>query len=210
MCKKNITQPFKFFCYTDNSLEIIPEVEIIPFVDHNLEIIVHNKLFLFSEYVDQYLTDGDRVFFDLDIVIKSNIDDIVTNNQGDLTLIHSVWRKEHTRGFPIWHHMFNSSCMTWRSPHTRKIWHHFNKDVEFYTLKYYWGMDSFLSYEQENMEATIHFFPERKFYSHLYGVTYTGKSEVFDPKKVTDIPVVLLNGKTTLNDYERYKPFYED
>jgi len=114
MCKKNITQPFGFFCYTDNSLEIIPEVQIIPFVDHNLEIIVHNKLFLFSQYVDQYLTNGDRVFFDLDIVIKSNIDDIVTNNQGDLTLIHSVWRKEYRRGFPIWHHMFNSSCMTWR------------------------------------------------------------------------------------------------
>lgn len=220
MCKKNITQPFKFFCYTEDPSNVDSNITIIPFVDHGLEITVHNKLFLFSEYVDSYLTDGDRLYLDLDMVIKDNIDHVVNNNVGELTLIRSSWRKEHRRGFPIWNHMFNSSCMTWRSPHTRPLWEHFIKDVEFYTMKYHWGMDCFLSYEKENAGVNIHFFPERIFYSFLYGIDYEEEKwshETFGtsftiiyPRSTDSIPIVLFNGNTKPHHYERFKQYYED
>ena len=220
MCKKNITQPFKFFCYTEDPTNIIDEVNVIPFVDHGLEIIVHNKLFLFSEYVDKHLTSGDRLYFDLDLIIKSNIDDIVACNKGELTLIRASWRAVHPRGFPTWHHMYNSSCMTWRYPHTRNIWEHFIKDVEHYTCKYHYGMDCFLSYEHENIGTNIHFFPERKFHSHRYGIDLAEQlwsKQRHDcsfatayPEVMRTIPIALLNGPTTEKEYEFYKEYYED
>jgi hypothetical protein len=92
MCVKNISQPFDFFCYTDDSSEILPEINVIPYIDHNLDIIVYNKLFLFSEWMDLHLPQGPRVFFDLDLVIKHNIDDIVLDNKGHLSVIHAAWR----------------------------------------------------------------------------------------------------------------------
>ena len=222
MCKKNITQPFEFFCYTDDPSNIEEQVNIIPFVDHNLDIIVHNKLFLFSEYVDRHIGKGDRVFFDLDIVIKSNIDHIVTYNKGEITLIKAVWRIENPRGFPLWHHLYNSSCMTWRSPENQKVWEHYEKNKEFFLLKYHGGMDSFLSYEQKQIKTKIHNFPntEECFYSHIYGRIFHESElalEVYQktaflcwPERFEKIPIVLLNGFTTKKDYETYRKYYED
>lgn len=221
MCCKHITQPFKFFCYTDESVDLNVNVNIIPFIDHELEVIVHNKLFLFSPEVDYHLCDGPRVYFDLDLLIRKNIDHIVNNNRGDLSLIRSAWRKEHKRGLPMLHHMFNSSCMTWKSPHTRKIWDHFIKDPEYFTIKYHWGMDSFLSYEQENMGIDIHFFPEREFMSLIHGGVDYHEQDYYmrhyqmnhvkaRPEIFEKVSIMLLNGDVTQIHYKHHKQFYLD
>lgn len=220
MCRKNITTPFNFVCYTDDPTGISEDVIIVPYVDHNLDVITHNKMYLFSEEFDNQIPTGPRVFFDLDMIIKSNVDHVVRINNKQLTVIRSSWREELKRGFPIWHHMLNSSCMTWESPHTRCIWDHFMKDPEHYTCKYHWGMDCFLSYEQHNAGTVVHMFPERIFYSHLHGIDihetyacYNAHKRLYTnkyPKATSVIPIVLLNGDTTEADYERYKQFYTD
>ena len=220
MCRKNITENFDFICYTDDISGIRSEVSIVPFVNYGLEVITHNKLFLFSKEFDQSIPTGPRVFFDLDLIIKSNIDDIVSTKQKQLTLIRSSWRQEHPRGFPIWHHMLNSSCMTWESPHTRCLWDHFIKDSEQYTLRYHWGMDCFLSYEHSSVGTQLHMFPERKFMSHLYGVDYFENIACIIKHGIPfvsryrnasrNIPVVLLNGDTSVEDYEKYSKYYAD
>jgi hypothetical protein len=175
---------------------------------------------MFSEEFDRAIPQGPRVYFDLDLIIKSNIDDIVNNNKGELTLIRPDWRLEHQKGPPIWHHMFNSSCMTWTSPNTRCLWEHLQKDPEMFMVKYYWGMDSYMSYEHAPAGTNIHYFPALKFYSYLYGLDIALQYER-DPiegawapdrfKHITDnIPIVLLNGPTTSREYARFKEFYED
>lgn len=220
MCMKNITTPFNFICYTEDPIGIDKSVLIVPFMDYKLEVITHNKMYLFSEEFDKQIPPGQRVFFDLDMIIKFNIDDVVNINNKQLTVIHASWREEHERGFPVWHHTFNSSCMTWESPHTRCIWDHFIKDPEHYTCKYHWGMDCFLSYEQQNAGTIIHTFPERKFYSHLGGVDIYEIQACYNRYKrlhtnkyaeaTRDIPIILLNGETTDADYEQYRQYYED
>lgn len=219
MCCKNISYQFDFFCYTDDSHGLKPNINVIPFVDHGLDVIVYNKLFLFSEWMDTQLPSGPRVYFDLDLIIKQNVDDIVSFNKKHLSVIYAAWRKEHRRGFPIFHHPFNSSCMTWQTPHTRPIWEHLITDPEFFMNKYHWGMDSFLSYEKENIGVQIEHFPERKFYSFLYGVDHF-ENTVFEPQThayrpskfvevIKKIPIVLLNGPTTIEDYNKeYKRHY--
>jgi len=219
MCKKNLTIPFKFFCYTDDVTDLNDEVNIIPFVDHKLEIIVHNKLFLFSRFVDQYLTDGPRLYFDVDLIIKRNINFLLHCNKKELTLIRASWKKEYKRGLPIFHHMFNSSCMLWEAPYTRNIWEHFIKDPELYTLIYHWGMDSFLSYEHEKIKSKIHFFPERIFMSLQYGGIdfheqqyylnkYNKNFGSMHPHIKNNISIVLLNGDDTENQYPNFKIYY--
>jgi len=219
MCCKNITTPFKFFCYTDNPSGIHPEVNIINYVEHNLDVIYYNKLCMFSKWFDDQLPSGTRLYFDIDLVIKFNIDDIIASAKGDLTLIEAVWREKFEYGFPVWHHPFNSSCMIWEStPKTNHIWNYFINDPEKYMSTYHWGMDSFLFYEKEAIDITIKYFPSRKFYSHMFGVDFSENiihdpiAKGYRPSKFIDvvkkIPVVLLNGPTTYQDYQSYQQYY--
>jgi hypothetical protein len=221
MCKRNLTVPFKFFCYTDDSSNLHKDVCVIPFVDHMLDIIVHNKLFLFSYEVEQYLTDGPRLYFDLDLIIEKNVDFLLKYACDDLTLIRSSWRGEHRRGFPIFHHMLNSSCMVWKTNNLQKIWNYFIKDPEFFSLKYHYGMDSFLSYECENIGIDLAFFPERIFMSHEYGGIDFHEQEYYfakhnknyirvHPHVRKQISIVLLNGPNTDRLYPLFKQYYSD
>lgn len=211
MCCKQITFPFQMFCYTDNHDGIRKEINIIPFVENNFDIVVYNKLFLFSPEFNSLIPDGERLYFDLDVVIKKNIDDIAIFKKGDLTLIDAEWRFKHEYGFPVFHHPFNSSCMTWSDNTPQKLWEHVKKDPEFFMTKYRWGMDSFLFYEKQNAGVNIEHFPSRKFYSYIFGVDITENS-LYDPtefsyresklRHITDhIPVILLNGPTTPEQY---------
>jgi hypothetical protein len=221
MCRKNLKQPFKFFCYTEDPTDIRPEVNIIPFVDHGLEIIVHNKLFLFSEYVDSFLTDDNRMYLDLDLIIKHPIDHIADNNVGELTTIRSSWREERERGTLLCYHMINSSCMTWKRGYTTKIWEHFIRDPEHYTLKYFFGMDSFLSYEADAMGINLHVFPERIFMSWIHGGIDFHEQRYFSekyhvnfhrkcPEVLDKVCIILLNGTDTHKHYEGFEKYYTD
>jgi hypothetical protein len=173
---------------------------------------------MFSEQFDSQLPNGPRMYFDLDLVIKSNIDDLIDTNSGALTVINAVWRKKHQYHTIEHHHPFNSSCMTWRSPLARPIWDHFIKDPEKFMTKYYWGMDSFMFYEHHSAGSSTEYFPAMKFYSHMYGVDHN-MNEQHDPvdfgyrpskfiEIVKKIPVVLLNGPTTPRDYQSYSDYY--
>ena len=214
------------FCYTDDAVGIDPQVNIIPFVDNQFEIAVYNKLFLFSNHVNNAIPTGQRVFFDLDLIIKGNIDHIVTFNNGDLTLIDAVWRPRfphpsYPEGFPIFHHPFNSSCMTWKNDNVLKIWNHVCTDPEFFQTKYHWGMDAFMYYEKETIGVNIGYFQPRLFYSFMYGVDcaenflHDPEYEGYRPSKwahiTKKIPVVLFNGPTKPEDYLRmFKNHYGD
>lgn len=218
MCRKQITHPFEMFCYTDNHEGITEKVNIIPYVENDFDIVVYNKLFLFSEQINRQLPPGNRIYFDLDLVIKKNIDDIVLYRRGDLTLIDAEWRVKFDYGFPVFHHPFNSSCMTWSDNSPQKIWEHVEKDPEFFMTKYRWGMDSFMFYEHNNAGVEIQYFPSRKFYSFLYGVD-TAENAVYDPIELayresklrnitSSIPVVLFNGPTTPSHYYHFFNHY--
>lgn len=221
MCKKNLSQPFKFFCYTEDATDVRDEVNIIPFVNNDLEIITHNKLFLFSEYVDSFLTNGNRMYLDLDLIIKRPIDHIADNNVGELTTIRSSWRVERERGTIFQFHMINSSCMTWKRGYTTRIWEHFIRDPEWYTHKYFFGMDSFLSYEAEKVGAKLHVFPERIFMSWIHGgVDYHEQMYFAEkykmnfhrkcPEVYDNISIVLFNGEDTHKHYESFSEYYAD
>lgn len=218
MCRKNLSTPFKFFCYTDDPSGISSDVNIIPFVDHDLDVVVFNKLYLFSEEISQMFNGEKVIYFDLDIVIKSNIDHVIEKDTDELQLIETTWRylRPEDMGAPLFQHNINSSCMVWFAGTQTHIWNHFMNNSDYFMLVYHWGMDSYLFYEH-NVRGNL---PRDQFYSHYYGVDETVMIEYANEKRVVNmlklkhitdpIPIVLLNGPTTSDDYKLFDRFTHD
>lgn len=78
--KRNTTIPFKFFCVTDDTIGIAPEINTINLWDKCKNLGgCYNRLFIFSEEVKDLF--GPRfISIDLDCAIVSNIDDILRND----------------------------------------------------------------------------------------------------------------------------------
>ena len=90
---------------------------------------VYDKLFLFKNFKDneQYL------YFDLDVVIKSDISHLIRN---DFTLLNAWWR------LPA-HTPLNSSIMSWYGDHSY-IYDKFYQDEDYYRVKYWRGIDEYI------------------------------------------------------------------
>lgn len=217
-CQRNISFPFQLYCYTDDPRGIDPNINIIPFIDNGIDIIVHNKLFLFSDYVSDFLQFDDCVFFDLDLIIKHNIDNIVTVRNNDVTVIHTQWRDskhyKEAKGFPDFFHTYNSSCMTWKKGIPKYIWSHYDNNAELFQTQYYMGMDAFLFYEF-GKQGNIGTFPLGLFHTFMFRfdvrlrITEQNKTyeqyeelEQFNSDLTSKFPILLLNGPTTYDDYK--------
>lgn len=117
-CVRNLTVPFRFVCFTDDTSGLHPKIEpwatprdIIPESRHG----VYYKLAMFRPGA---FTPGERVLFlDLDTVILTNIDDIASF-RGPFAMLRDPWRPDAV----------NSSMVAWEfQPHHHDIW---NKWVE--------------------------------------------------------------------------------
>ena len=210
MCKEHVSYPFTFHCYTDNPIGIDPQIEIIPFVDHGFNTIVHNKLFLFSEQFEKKLCSASpRIFFDIDIVIRNNIDDLVAyayQTQDPLGVINASW-KQYTRNELLTNvnlHSINSSCMVWKPFENTHIWKHFFKNYQTTSKVYDVGMDAYLVHEH-NVFGKL---PETLFCSFIYGIPqkYFRLVKTLDQYNniLQSFPIILFNGPTTNEDISRF------
>ena len=217
MCRRHLTTPFEFFCYTDDASELVSAVNVIPFIDQNIDVIVFNKLFLFSENFSSFIPERETIFFDLDVVIKGNIDGIVNYNffpTNTLFVIEARWRTCHEFIPPKLHHPINSSCMKWHPLFVKNIWKHFQSNPEYFLNKYKNGMDGFLFYEQDILKCDVRFFPQHCFFSYRAGVDriqqyrHFPDNGAYAPKMmesiISRIPVALFNHNATDQEYQNY------
>jgi hypothetical protein len=75
MVSRNLSLPFKFYCLTEDSSGIVPDVTILPLPELGLRGWWY-KLYLFNN--DFYGLSGTMLFLDLDVVITGSLDDLVT------------------------------------------------------------------------------------------------------------------------------------
>lgn len=92
------------------------------------EIQVFNKLQIFDKF-----RDGQNIYFDLDMLIKGDCNSFITER---FTLCHAWWR-------PTFHTRLNSSVMSWQGDRS-DIYKKFDKDPEYWMLRYYKGMDQYI------------------------------------------------------------------
>lgn len=117
MCRRHNSQPFNFFCMTENNAGIDPNIRII-----NLpQIPVQGwwfKLFAFNRDLN---LKGTVMFLDLDLIIHNNMDKLWDYNQGSFIIIRDFTRHMN----PNWK-KFNSSVFRFNPSMHYNIWQDFN------------------------------------------------------------------------------------
>mgnify|MGYP001205813634 FL=1 len=227
MCSINISIPFNFYCYTDESSGINKKVKIIPITTEDYYEGYWNKLCMFQE---DFIDSGDiNLFFDLDIVIQNNLDNFIKEQLRDnLSMIRAYWKKDKvTDGSSPkfkekWDMYANSSVLLWKNKSLGYIWNHFDSNPDFFMTKYK-GIDRFLFHE--NMPLS--FFPKKLIYSRINGVDetdfYKGKAFKNQVKRYDfegipfdnvvlhhhpEMLICIFNGPSEDWMYEEFKQYY--
>ena len=160
--KRLTKSEFKFFCYTDNPDDIVPEVNIIAPLGRPTLKRVWNKLRLFDPEMP---IEGKTYFFDLDVKILK--DPLIHDDDRDwekLTLVHSHWKVgriyDRLSNYDV---RINSSVMTWDASNEKmhEYWTHFNESgFRDYFMRKYVGIDRYIAHEEFE---TNHFIFDKKY-----------------------------------------------
>ena len=169
MVERNLTIPFNFYCLTEDPLHIDPKVNIIPIKHDHLEV-WWNKLAMFEEGFGDL--EGKCLFFDLDVIIQNNVDDIVNYSNTGLCKIHAYWKPDSVfDNDKVGRHRYdmknNSSCLVWNANELGTIWEHFYDNEDIMLLKYR-GIDRMI-YWEDKLNHYISTFPDEWFYSRCFG-----------------------------------------
>jgi len=146
-CKKHLSCEFQFHCITENPEGISEEVNIIPIPENNRLEKWWNKMYLFDDLL--VTQKGEKMFFDLDVIIQKNIDVIAEFDPEDCLCFVKTWwhdldtSHKNTRHIPHKYTDLNSSVLRWNDTlDTRAIKDYFNKYKK-QILWYYRGLDNF-------------------------------------------------------------------
>ena len=113
MVKRHTTVPFQFHCFTDDPNGLDPDINPIKLPNDPWIKSWWSKLWMFSP--DMPLK-GNILYFDLDVVIFDNIDELFTR-PGKFSIIRDFNRCR----VPDWT-LSNSSCMKWEAGTMNYLW----------------------------------------------------------------------------------------
>ena len=123
MVKRNLSYPFRFVCFTENSTNIRNEVEIHPLPDlylpKNIPERGWRKLTLLKKNLANI--EGKVLFLDLDVIIVDSIDDFF-NLPGHFLIAHDKKRPRKIEG--------NSSVMRFEIGRYSNIYKYFEQNFE--------------------------------------------------------------------------------
>lgn len=171
-CKEHITHDFDFYCLTEHPDGLAAEINVIPFPENNYYEKWWNKLYLFDRKVVEQ--KGEKLFFDLDVVIQNNIDCIVEFDPGNaLTFIRTHWHnlrkmKEDVKQIPWAYTDLNSSVLRWNDRLDGDKITKFVRDYPSQMFFYYRGLDNLFGHQRERL-LPLEFFPDGWAYSYNNG-----------------------------------------
>lgn len=166
MVSKNYSKPFTFTCYTDDNAGL--ECDTAPIPDDGL---LHPKYWFGKE---EYCWDrakflvfnsrewlgysGNWCYFDLDVVIQENINEI-ENLAAKPRIIQSRWQPKHQihdRFFiDIRGTYYNSSMMLWPGAACEHIYHDVKQNGEIVFKTFFKGSDNYHYWRQRNFWKDI-------------------------------------------------------
>jgi hypothetical protein len=171
-CKQHITTEFNFYCLTEHSGGLSPEINVIPLPEDNYYEKWWNKLYLFDRNVVKQ--KGEKLFLDLDIGIQNNIDCIVDHDpEHGLTFVRTHWHnmkkmKQDTQDIPHKYTDLNSSVLRWNDRLDIDKITKFVTDYADQMFFYYRGLDNLFGHQRERLLKIDHF-PDGWVYSYNYG-----------------------------------------
>lgn len=181
MVKRNMLEPFNFYCYTDDVTGIIEDVNIIE-IKSGLEK-WWPKLDLLNIF-----NEGDNIFFDLDVVILNPLERLCSIKTRTLSVLYAQWKEGYLQPrarekFPT---LYNSSIMKWHGNQGKEVYDYFMKHKDMILFKYE-GIDRYLF----NEPVQVDLLPTSIAYSYWKGVRYIKDTR---PEKLRDdYEVCILN-----------------
>ena len=187
MVQKNYTKPFTFTCYTDDTEGL--ECDTHPIPDDG---VLHPKYwfgkeaycwdrakFLVFNSKEWLGYEGKWCYFDLDIIIQNNIDEIDALAEKP-RIIHSNWQDpalKHVRLFIDMRGTFyNSSMMLWNEEQAKNIYYDVLIDDEMIFTTFYKGSDNYHYWRQREFWSNI---PFDWAYSYNRGMKFSEDLELF-------------------------------
>jgi hypothetical protein len=117
MCKRHSTVDYEFHCITDDPTGLDPHIKVINLPNDPWIKTWWSKLWMFNK--DFPLT-GNVLFFDLDVIVFRNIDNLFNYNEGKFMIIRDFNRCR----IPDWK-LSNSSVMRWQPGKLNYLWDEF-------------------------------------------------------------------------------------
>lgn len=208
-CLMHVEEPFTFFCYTEDSSGLHPNIVPIQYQDYNLDPVVYNKLRLFDQ---QMPFKGRCLYFDIDVVLQKSVSPLLVLPQpGKLRTIKTYWRpiepvsrKFATDDFRLYYfhhqqHNINSSIMIWHTDSAPSLWNSLLDNIEPTLTEFFLGMDSYLYFKHQDK---LEYFEVDMVGSYLYGTDFN-----YETRKVIRntgrVPVLLLNGVDDIDTVKR-------
>jgi len=118
MIKRNCTLDYKFACLTDDPLDLDPNIQILD-LPKGLPG-WWNKPYMFSKDLP---IKGTILYLDLDVVISSNVDKLLTWQPNHWCIV-----KDYTRAMRPGYKKYNSSVVRFRAGYLAHFWEDFAKD----------------------------------------------------------------------------------
>ena len=120
MIKRHITVPFEFHCITDDIIGLDPHIKTIKLPNDPIIKIWWSKLWMFGSH---FPLQGNILYFDLDLIIFKNIDQLFTYNTDKFMIIRDFNRCR----IKDWK-LCNSSVMRWKTGSMNYLWDDFKQN----------------------------------------------------------------------------------
>jgi len=117
MVKRHTTLPFEFHCITDDPIGLDSHIKVIKLPNDPWIKTWWSKLWMFGSH---FPLQGNILYFDLDIIIFRNIDELLTYNPDKFTIIQDFNRCR----IKDWK-LCNSSVMKWKAGTMNYLWDDF-------------------------------------------------------------------------------------
>lgn len=127
MVGRNLSLPYHFVCFTDDSRGINPAVATCQLPNIGVSG-WWNKLWLFS---DEFPLDGTVLFLDLDVIVFESLNKFFEYSPGDFCVIRDFTRHQITS----WRR-FNSSVFRFETGLYTNVYKNFIKNKNSYTVRY--------------------------------------------------------------------------
>jgi len=194
MVKRNLTIPFEFVCFTEDSTDINPDVIIkdLP-LNPNLTGWWYKPLF----FNPNLGLNGTILFLDLDMIIFKNIDMLFTHLPGKFLII-----RDFNRHIIKNYNKFNSSIFRLNTGQHRQVYQNFIKDINTAVRRYHGDQD----WIRANIQTDYSFWPDEWIQSYKWEMRGKPKFNN-EPRGQRDFEV---NGDPTIKEETAIAVFHGD
>jgi hypothetical protein len=197
MCKRNINVEYDFHCITDDPKGLDPHIKTIQLPNDPAIKTWWSKLWMFGGH---FPLKGNILYFDLDVIIFNNIDNLFTYNPGKFHIIRDFNRCR----VKDWK-MSNSSVMRWEAGSMNYLWDEFKANASKIMAQNHGDQD----WITKRASSDINWFPDNWIRSYKWEMIGLKDTKILnkDGKKIFRKPADITPENNVAVFHGEPKPF---